>query len=156
MRPSSAKVSAPSTATRPPIPQASSAPGALAVTFATARGTKKIPTPMMAPTTTQVASHNPSTRRSSVIARAGPGGSPGSGGHVGPAQGAARALAGDAAIRHHRAAVHKHLADPHRVLGGALERGEVADRQGIEHGDVGEHTGPQQAAVGEADARRRQ
>src|SRR5688572_5656574 len=62
IRPSSANVIAPSNAITPPTPHAIIAPLALPVTRATSRGLKKMPTPMIAPTTTQVASHRPSTR----------------------------------------------------------------------------------------------
>src|SRR5207249_5780264 len=66
-RPSSAKVKAPSRAIVPPIPQASSAAAVPPVTRATSRGLKKIPTPMIAPTTTEVASHRPSTLGRSAV-----------------------------------------------------------------------------------------
>src|SRR5262249_15026027 len=69
----SAKVTAPSSAMRPPTPQAASAEPALPLMWATSRGLKKMPTPMMAPTTTQVASHRPRTRGS---VRSMPGGYP--------------------------------------------------------------------------------
>src|SRR5262247_521309 len=61
MRPSSANVIAPSIATMPPTTQAAIAPRALPVIEATSRGLKKMPTPMIAPTTTQVASQRLST-----------------------------------------------------------------------------------------------
>src|SRR6185295_8755087 len=50
-------VMAPSSAMTPPTVHAAMAAPALPVIWATSRGLKKMPTPMIAPTTTQVASH---------------------------------------------------------------------------------------------------
>src|SRR4029450_5920503 len=64
MPPSSANVNAPQSAIAPAIPQARSISPPSRVRAAVWEGVKKIPTPMMAPTTTQVASIGPSVRAS--------------------------------------------------------------------------------------------
>src|SRR6185295_842612 len=60
--PSSANASAPHSAMSPATPHASSASGPVPASFATPVGLKKIPTPMIAPMTTQLASRQPRTR----------------------------------------------------------------------------------------------